>query len=194
MQFCSIFQISLLGRGSIPLFTYINQTKKLGGKQMLSLILVVALVVWIVSRLRRKKPLLPIDFFKDSLSRKPFSNDEPPWLFLVFIYGICFIFVTYAGMITYINNYDFNVATINYYRDNISQLEIQISEVDIEIEKILTNSELSEEEANTQIGELTSNKQSLEKQITINNQNLNKLPLNQTPERLKLYKFLLYFG
>ena len=65
---------------------------------MLSLILVV-LVVWIVYRLRRKKHVLPIDFLKDSLSRKP-------WLILVFICSIYFIFVTYASMISYINNYD----------------------------------------------------------------------------------------
>ena len=159
---------------------------------MLSLILVVALVVWIVSRLRRKKHILPINFLKDSLSR--ISSGKPPWLFLVFIYGILFIFVAYAGMIIYINNYVYTVTAINYYQDNISQLEIQIREVDVEIEKILTNFELSEEEANAQIGELTANKQSLEKQININIQKLNRLPLNHTPERLKLYKFLLYFG
>lgn len=163
---------------------------------MLSLILVVALVVWIVYRLRRKKHVLPINFLKDSLSRKPFSADKPPRLILVFIcgIGIFFIFVTYVSMISYINNYDSTVATINYYRDSISQLEIQISKVDIEIEKILTNSELSEEEANAQIGELTAYKQILEEQITINYKKLNELPLNPTPECLKLYKFLLYFG
>ena len=156
---------------------------------MLSLILVVVIVSWIGYRIKRKKSLFPKEFFVDAFSRKP-PYDNPPWMLLLLVYVVGFIIVTYAGMTTYIKNYDANVEAITYYQDNITKLESKIAELDTVIEDKDSNFQLSKEE----IKELTEEREKLESELDDEKVALNRHPLNQSPERLSLYKFFLYFG
>jgi len=161
----------------------------IGGEKMLSLILVVVIVSWIIYRIKGKKNLFPKEFFVDAFSRKP-PYDNPPWMLLLLVFVGGFIIVTYAGMTTYIKNYDANVEAITYYQNNITQLESKIAELDTVIEDNESNFELSKEE----IKVLKEEREELEIELNDEKVALNRLPLNQSPERLSLYKFLLYFG
>ena len=136
---------------------------------MLSLILVVVIVSWIGYRIKRKKSLFPKEFFVDAFSRKP-PYDNPPWMLLLLVYA--------------------NVEAITYYQDNITKLESKIAELDTVIEDNDSNFQLSKEE----IKELTEEREKLESELDDEKVALNRHPLNQSPERLSLYKFFLYFG
>ncbi len=152
---------------------------------MLSLILVVLILFWVVYRLKNKKKIFPKEILVDWIRRRP-PHDEPTLGLLLFICGIAFIIVTYAGMITYIKNYDKVTGGISYYQNNMAQLETQIAQLDAMIEEDESKSAL-------EIKEIQKEKKELVSELEINKRALGKLP-KQTPERLSLYKFLLYFG
>lgn len=138
---------------------------------MLSLILVVVIVARIIYCIKKKKPIF---------SKKIFLSWKTVCIFL-------FILISYGGMITYIQTYDTGIQEINYYKNNIAQLETQIAKLEASIEKNKSNPELSKEESDKLSKELDN----LNFQITINKDSLNQLP-NVTPKRLSVYKFLLF--
>lgn len=149
---------------------------------MLSLILVVVIVSWIIYRIKNNKKIL--------------SLLDNPTRSMILVFSIFIIGIVYFSMIYYIQNYDRTVKSITYCKNNNAQLEDQIAELDASIiEEIGPNSKLSKEERSSLLKEFLAKREKLNEQITSNTGYLNDPPISAPdPKRLKLYKFLLYFG